>query len=90
MRNPRIKYVLCPGMVRSQTDGQRHWIGAFPLAQLYGVTLSECAIYEPVPWWPSSFYAEAEKRHKGLIHLEPREDGDYKIPTTIDAARSKT
>ena len=86
MRSSRIKYVLCPGMVQSQTDGRRHWIGACHLAQLYGVALSECEIYEPAPWWPSSFYEQAYKRHEGLIRLEPREDGNYKIPATIAKA----
>lgn len=89
MRNPRIKYVLCPGMVESQTDGQRHWIGAFHLAQLYGVALSECEIYEPAPWWPRSFYENAYERHEGLIRLTPRQDGDYSIPAAIRARSEK-
>lgn len=31
------RYLLCPGWVTSQTDGQSHYIGAHQLARLYGV-----------------------------------------------------
>lgn len=31
------KYVVCPGMVTSETDGQMHYIDAIQLMRLYGV-----------------------------------------------------
>lgn len=73
------KYVLCPGMVTSKTDGQRHYIGPHALAQLYGVDMKECEIYEPAPWWPRSYHQIAEERHKGLPRLSTRYDGNYTI-----------
>ena len=33
------KYVLCPGYVRSQFDGDEHYINERQLADLYGVKL---------------------------------------------------
>lgn len=41
---PRVKYILYPGYVTSITDGQRHWIGALELSQLWKVKKSECAV----------------------------------------------
>lgn len=38
------KYILVPGWITSQTDGDRHFIGASRLAELYGVPMGECVI----------------------------------------------
>lgn len=75
-----VKYILCPGYIISNYDGQQHYIGAMQLARLYGVDLRECEIYEPAPWWPTSFYKWAEECHRDLIKLRPRYDGDYSLP----------
>lgn len=75
------RYVVCPGEVTSQTDGQRHYIGAMQLMRLYGVRPEECEIYEPAPWWTQSYYLEVEKRQQGMIRLYPRYDGDYSLPS---------
>lgn len=77
-----FKYIVCPGEVTSRTDGQRHYIGAMRLMKLYGVNPQECEIYEPAPWWPRSYYKQANWQYKGAILLEPRFDGNY----TIDKA----
>ena len=73
------KYVICPGMVESRTDGQRHYIGAMQLMKLYKVDPRVCEIYEPAQWWPASFYRYADERHAGLIRLGPRYDGNYEL-----------
>lgn len=75
-----IKYVVCPDLVTSKTDRDRHYIGASQLMMLYGVSPSECVIYEPMKDWPEAYYRMAEERHKGLIRLEPRYDGKYELP----------
>jgi hypothetical protein len=49
------------------------------LMKLYGVDPRECEIYEPAPWWPRSYYKMAEERHKGLLRLAPRYDGNYEL-----------
>ena len=82
MSTKRTKYVICPGHVISQHDGQIHYIGARRLIQLYRVDPAECEIYEPAPWWPQSYYRMAEERHDGMVCLRPRADGDYSIPNT--------
>jgi len=67
---PAKKYVLFPGYVRSRNDGDRHYIDAPKLAQLYGVRLGECVIAN-------------ERGHSallGLIELHPRSDGLYTSP----------
>lgn len=78
---PGVRYVLCPGMVKSKYDGQRHYIDAMALARLYGVRLNECEIYEPAPQWTETYFRQAEVRTLGLIRLAPRYDGDYSLPS---------
>lgn len=73
------KYFVCPGMVTSKTDGQRHYINATMLMHLYGVDPEECEIYDPKPWWPRSLHLMAAERGKGLRILCPRFDGNYCI-----------
>lgn len=75
------KYVVCPGMMTSKTDGQTHYVGSMQLMRLYGVAPQECEIYEPAPWWPRSYYKAAEERQQGMIRLHPRYDGDYTLPS---------
>ena len=65
------KYVLHPGAVISNTDGQVHYISAPRLANLYGVDIKECAV--------------ADARYdtftgNGLTRLFPRYNGDYTLP----------
>jgi hypothetical protein len=62
-----IRYVLCPGYIRSKTDGDLHYISAGRLAQLYGVRISECIINTQT------------KLPDGLIYLQPRYHGDYRV-----------
>lgn len=75
-----IKYVLFPGYVISQTDGDRHYIGPMQLAKLYHVDIQECTIYEPAPWWTESYYRSMSIKILGLIKLYPRNDGNYQVP----------
>ena len=75
-----IKYVVFPGFITSQTDGQHHYIGAMKRMQLYGVNPKECTIYEPSPDWGPSSFRYAQERIAGKIKLRPRRDGDYTLP----------
>lgn len=74
------KYVLCPGFVKSNTDGQTHYIDALVLASLYGVHPRECDVYEPASWWTPRYWQEIEKRQAGMFRLTPRVDGNYTLP----------
>lgn len=69
------RYVLCPGIVTSKSDGQRHYVGPAQLARLYGVPFSECVIfpqeYAQVRGWLDP---------PGAVYLRPRYDGDYSLP----------
>ena len=78
---PGVRYVLCPGMVTSQNDGQEHYIGSMALARLYGVRPDECEIYEPAPQWREFEFRQAQARTLGLIRLTPRFDGNYGLPS---------
>lgn len=73
------QYLLCPGMVTSQSDGERHYITASKLAMLYRVRLDECVILPAA--MPSNHRRRTElldRARKGeLIGLAPREDGNY-------------
>lgn len=77
--DPTIKYVLCPGWVTSIRDGDRHYIGAMKLARLYGVPYTACEIYEPAPYWPTSFYKWRHEKWASLVWLRPKPDGNYTL-----------
>ena len=78
-----IKYALRPGPVISKTDGDRHFIDAGTLMNLYRVPSHECIV---IPWdVPRSRERERQLLLErvlamGLIHLHPRYDGDYTLP----------
>lgn len=86
-----FRYLLCPGSVRSRTDGQSHFIHARQLAFLYGVPMNECVVL------PSGWDNRAKERHRegllarvdsgDLIALYPRRDGDYTLPEPQRPAR---
>lgn len=63
------RYVLHPGFVTSQTDGQRHFINGCKLASLYGVNYFECVFGDV-----SGF-----KEEEGDIHLRPQSSGNYQL-----------
>lgn len=69
------KYLICPGWVVSENDGQRHFINSNQLIRLYGVKPEECSI------------AASKSREigfsKDLIRLRPRYDGNYKLTEKI-------
>lgn len=71
----KLRYVLHPGRVTSKNDGQRHYITALSLADLYGVNLRDCTVVlsgeEDRPGY---------REQPGDIHLRPRIDGDYRLP----------
>lgn len=65
----RLKYLLMPGTIKSQTDGELHSISYSQLTRLYKVLFSSCMVYTPRTVKPE-IYAR-------LIKLYPREDGNY-------------
>jgi hypothetical protein len=77
------RYLLCPGAVRSRTDGQLHDVGASQLAMLYGARMAECVV---LPDLDSCDSVIRRIQLKGrvwsgeLIALHPRYDGRYKLP----------
>jgi hypothetical protein len=76
-----VRYLLCPGYVKSKYDGDEHYIGAMRLARLYGVDPRKCGIFEP-SWLARSLGLRLdERRYKDLIKLVPRYDGDYTLPS---------
>ncbi len=77
MMSVRKKYLVVPGKVRSQTDGDRHWVGFGELVQLYGVDPKECIAHNPE--------RSGDDYDPDLIVLHPREDGDYRLPVKRSA-----
>lgn len=74
------KYLLCPGPVASQTDGDFHWVNTHDLMRLYGVRRSECAV---------KLYGEpASPFDRRLIPLRPRRDGNYTLPEEASCSAS--
>ena len=67
-----IKYLICPGMVTSKTDGDRHYITANQLISLYRVKRSECVV---MPKNNRGYIPDDE-----LIRLSPDYNGRYIVP----------
>lgn len=77
-----LKYVLYPGHVRSQHDGDYHFISAKQLAQLYRVPMEECLVidYEQARLLPTREKLALYNQAEHLIQLSPRYKGDYSLP----------
>jgi hypothetical protein len=74
-------YVLHPGVIKSHHDGLLHYINATRLAELYGVKIDECTIApEPRPFDRAVTWRRDP--YEGLVHLYPRNDGNYALPTS--------
>lgn len=69
-----MRYVLHPGLVRSAYDSDIHFIGMRKLAELYGVKMEDCVLHKPKHHLP----------RPGDIHLRPRLDGNYTLPTPTE------
>lgn len=76
------KYLLCPGYVVSRNDGQKHYIGAKLLAQLYRVRMQDCLVA------PDASQPGGQQRYDQLLAaaqmgefvvLRPRYSGDYSL-----------
>jgi hypothetical protein len=66
------KYLICPGMVTSKRDGDKHYITADQLIRLYKVNPSECVV---MPKNNKGYRPDDE-----LIVLSPDYSGQYIIP----------
>jgi hypothetical protein len=73
------RYCVCPGYVRSQTDGDRHYIGADMLMRLYRVAPADCLVLH-VDRCRASELAAVVRAHPDMIYLQPRYRGDYNLP----------
>ena len=71
-RREMIKYAVYPGYVLSR-DGNRHYITASQLANLYRVNSRECIVIDPIR--PETSFG---LNTNNLINLYPRDDGNYK------------
>lgn len=67
------KIAIHPGEIMSKNDGQIHKIGARQLAELYGVDLRDCIVWEQDR--PESYLG---RNPDDYYHLYPRYYGDYK------------
>ena len=66
------RYVMHSGHIRSENDGDLHFISASRLCQLYGLSHKQRhnVIY---------YHEKCYKRRPGDIHLHPKNDGDYSL-----------
>jgi hypothetical protein len=74
-----VRYVLHPGRVVSKNDGGVHMITAEKLAQCYQIPITECIVVrEDAAFEEQRMASEKMTRYPNLIHLHPREEGDYR------------
>lgn len=64
------KYILYPGYVRSKYDGELHLVTYGKLIELYKLNPKDCID-------GSKVFLFHEFNKNKLIHLSPREDGNY-------------
>ena len=68
-----IRFLVKPGYIISQKDGDKHYISYSQLIGLYGVHPEMCILYkEGMERYYTPGYLET------LVVLEPRNDGNYK------------
>lgn len=72
---PDFIYVLHPGWVSGKFDGDRHYISAIRLAELYGVPIHKCVIGPGTDLDVRQWIEPV-----GAVHLRPRHDGNYVLP----------
>ena len=65
----RAKYVLCPDVIMSKYDADRHYISACQLAALYRVSMSDCIIKDA--------NEEILPEYASLPKLHPLFNGNY-------------
>lgn len=65
-------YVVKPGHVISQADGQSHFVSYTKLISLYGVDPKLCVMYKSLRW-------DMMKASHKLMELVPQEDGIYAL-----------
>lgn len=70
------KYLIVPGNVTSENDGQRHFVSATQLMLLYKVKLSECVVLSGRLEYG---FKRLSGTHQDLTVLMPRRDGNYSL-----------
>lgn len=74
------KYMLVGGYVFSKSDGDRHYINARKLCELYKLNPAECIFMEE-----NDTYMQAPRHgENSILILHPREDGDYALPKPFE------
>lgn len=75
------RYLLCPGLVQSRSDGDRHHVGASQLAMLHGVRMADCLVMPPqTPANHRTRMALLDRVRAGeLIALAPSFNGKYRL-----------
>ena len=70
--NQPPRFLITPGHVRSSRDGQRHYIDAYELMQLYGLDSAQCIVFDPRQ------HRLTDPVIKTMVWLGPRVGGDYR------------
>ena len=84
-RQRKVRLVVCDGNVRSETDGQTHYIGPMTLLNLYGVPPNV-----PFVTYPSGrdeFFGWRDQPND--IHLYPMRNGNYSLEDAAIRARGE-
>lgn len=75
----RKKYRCLGGWVTSQGDGERHYIPARRLAELYKVDPEECLFMDEGDDWVKIGRGFVVNDFEGLVDLWPQDDGNYSL-----------
>lgn len=78
------RFIVVPGWVKSENDGERHFISAQSLMSLYGVDPRKCIIVDPGRYETWAGYKLADLQEAGMVVLRPKQNGDYRLPEGIN------
>lgn len=79
-------YAIHPGYVISKNDGNEHFITPRQLIGLYGVNPQQCIVLD-YRKGPQSYMEYGPLVN--YIHLYPRRDGNYSLPSGLKELREK-
>lgn len=80
----RTRYALHAGYVVSRNDGQQHYISCAKLQRLYNLPPRDCICHEL-----GNPRSQGLREEQGIVHLYPRSDGNYQLPTPDREAASE-
>lgn len=80
-------YICHGGYVKSQSDGQIHYVSAKRVAQLYKLPYQKCLLLDERTTIRFARSAGKTSALRNAVHLYPRQDGNYDLKTIVEGKK---